>query len=565
MFPVQLKRLAIAISLLVIPSLLNAQSMSIERVATGLSQPLVATCVPGDATRLYIAERSGTIKILNLTSGNVTTFMTVPGVDTNFEGGLLGLAFHPDFMTATEKYFYVNFTEWTGTDRTRIVRYTATDADTASSATAQQVLEFNQPQQNHNGGWIGFSPIDEYLYIATGDGGNFNDTGTGHSAGGNAQDITNNLLGKMLRLDVDGDDFPGDATRNYAIPPDNTFVGVSGDDEIFLYGLRNPWRCSFDRLNGDLYIGDVGQNAREEIDVYPGAGHPDRNMGWRLREGTIQTPSAGIGGPRPTDNVDPIYDYPRVGLFGGTSCTGGYVYRGKDIADFQGLYFFTDHNSNTFWSIRFDGSDPSTFDGTNFTSLRRWNNNITIDAGSIFSVASMGEDDEGNLYILDRTGGEIFKIVDGSLFTDGTLSMVLPINGTYQSGSEADLDESDGNTMDYSSVVPVSGPAIDLWFFGSVPMTNPDLLRFNLESQVTTPNLTQTIELYNFLTDGFEVFDTRTASTSNELVTVEVEDTANYTDVNGDVRARVTLTADGPVTGFPWTLKMDQAGWQILE
>ena len=269
MFLVHLKNLLLATLLVAIPSVLHAQSMSIERIATGFSQPLFATYVPGDETRLYIAQRGGTIRILNLTDGTTSTFMTVPGVDSNFEGGLLGLAFHPDFET--NRYFYVNYTEWTGADRTRIVRFTANDADSADNTTDQLVMEFTQPQQNHNGGWIGFSPIDGYLYIATGDGGNFNDTGSGHTAGiGNAQDITNNFLGKMLRVDVDGDDFPADASRNYAIPAGNPFVGVTGDDEIYLYGLRNPWRCSFDRDNGDLYIGDVGSERARRNQLFPG-------------------------------------------------------------------------------------------------------------------------------------------------------------------------------------------------------------------------------------------------------------------------------------------------------
>src|SRR6185503_4892451 len=124
---------------------------------------------------------------------------------------------------------------------------------------------FVQPQSNHNGGWIGFSPNNPYLYIATGDGGGSDDTGTGHTVGtGNAQDITTNLLGKILRVDVNGDAFPADTNKNYAIPPSNPYIGVTGDDEIFAYGLRNPFRAGFDRATGDLWIGDVGQNAREE-------------------------------------------------------------------------------------------------------------------------------------------------------------------------------------------------------------------------------------------------------------------------------------------------------------
>ncbi len=562
MFLVQLKRLSLILLLLLCtsPATLNAQSMSIERVATGLSQPLFVTYAPGDASRLYIVERFGTIKIMDLASGNITNFMTVPGVDSNFEGGLLGLAFHPDF--ANNRYFYVNYTEWTGTDRSRIVRYTATNAESADPVTAETVVEYNQPEQNHNGGWLGFSPIDGYLYIATGDGGGGNDL---HGTIGNGQDITNNLLGKILRLDVDGDDFPGDANRNYAIPKNNPFVGVSGDDEIFLYGLRNPWRCSFDRLTGDLYIGDVGQNFREEINVFPVNGFPDRNLGWRLREGTFPTPGS-VGGPQPADGVNPIYQYPwGSGPFSGRSCTGGYVYRGP-IGGLQGIYFFYDHQTNNFWSLRYDGSDPATFDGTNFTELTRWNDLITIDAGSIFTVASMGEDAEGNLYLLDRTGGEIFKIADAQFSVDGTLTGVEAVVGVYQSGSEKDLAESDGNTLNYSAEATAAGqPALELLIDGTVPATDPNSLVFQFESLVNTPNLVQSIEVFNYLTETFETFDKRGASTSNESITIEVSDPISYISAMGEVRARVRLTATGPVVGFPWSLAMDRIGWQILQ
>src|SRR5690606_38231904 len=171
-----------------------------------------------------------------------------------------------------------------------------------------EILSFNQPQPNHNGGWIDFGPNDGYLYIATGDGGGGNDNGTGHTAGtGNAQDTTDNLLGKMLRIDGHGDDFPPDNPRNYAIPEDNPFVGVNGDDEIWSYGLRNPFRSSFDRANGDLWIGDVGQTRREEINYQPADSSGGENYGWRLREGIIPTPG-GVGGSRPEGNVEPIYD-----------------------------------------------------------------------------------------------------------------------------------------------------------------------------------------------------------------------------------------------------------------
>ncbi|MEM9410025.1 MAG: PQQ-dependent sugar dehydrogenase, partial [Planctomycetota bacterium] len=524
---------------------------------------------PGDSSRLYIIQRSGAIRILNLDTGNLngSTFMTVPSVDTFFEGGLLGLAFHPDFQN--NGYFYVNYTiSAGGSFRTRIARFTATNADSANSATQQVVLEINQPQGNHNAGWIGFSPTDNYLYVTSGDGGNFDDTGTGHTNGiGNSQDITNNLLGKMLRLDVDGDDFPTDSLKNYAIPPTNPFVGLTGDDEIFIYGLRNPFRCSFDRSNGDLYIGDVGQNAREEIDVFPNGYTGKYNMGWRLREGAIQTPSSGIGGAQPADGINPIYDYIRTGNFGGRSVTGGVVYRGP-IEGLQGNYLFADYVSNNFWSLAFDGSDVDSFNGNNFEDLIRWNGIFDVDAGFVAQIVGFGEDLDGNVYIVDL-GGEVFKIVDGSTTNppvDGAVELVFSFPGVQESGTNADLNASDDTYLKYRNVAAASGDtALQMNIWGNVPFTDASALRFNFESNVTTPNLTQTIEIFNFLTDQYEEFDSRNASVTDELVNVEIDDPAVYINAFGDVRARITYSSNGPVVSSPWAALMDLAQFQVIE
>ena len=262
-----------------------AQAVSVERVASGLAHPVFLTTPPGDFDRVFIIEQhTGRIRILDLASGIVqpTPFLTVTGLSGGGERGLLGLAFHPNY--ANNGFFYVNIT----VPATRILRYSVSigDPDVADPASQTSILEIEQPQENHNGGWIGFGP-DGYLYIATGDGGASNDSGTGHTpAIGNAQDLTS-LLGKILRLDVDGDDFPYDANRNYSIPALNPFVGIAGNDEIWAYGLRNPWRPSFDRLTGDLYIADVGQGACEEINLQLAESSGGENYGWRLREGVI--------------------------------------------------------------------------------------------------------------------------------------------------------------------------------------------------------------------------------------------------------------------------------------
>lgn len=386
-----------------------------RRVATGFLKPLFCVSPPGDSARLFVVEQGGLIRILKLADGVQSTFLDISALlATNGEQGLLGLAFHPQY--ATNRKFYVNYTG-SAAGETRVVEYQAmtTDPDQADPATAKLILTFGQPQSNHNGGWLGFD-IAGWLYIATGDGGGANDTGSGHTAAtGNAQDITDNLLGKLLRIDPNADDFPADANRNYKIPTGNPFIGKTGDDEIWAYGLRNPWRCSFDRQTGDLYIGDVGQGSREEIDFQPANAVGGRNYGWRLREGKIATPGRGIGGRAPAGAINPIYDYSHgSGTFKGNSVTGGYVYRGP-ITSIQGRYFFADFANSKVWSFEINGSTVK--------NLTDWTAALTPDAGRIDSVSSFGEDDAGNLYIVDYDG-ELFRLVQQATAT--SLDPIVP-------------------------------------------------------------------------------------------------------------------------------------------
>lgn len=396
-----------AATCLLAPPLANAAPFETVRLTTGLDRPLYLTAPAGASDQVFVLEQhSGKVLRMNRQTGAVdaTPFLQLGGLATGSEQGLLGLAFHPRY--ASNGYFYVNYTDSGGT--TRIVRYqrSAADPTRADAASATPIVSYAQPQANHNGGWMGFGP-DGYLYIASGDGGGGNDDDAGHTPGtGNAQDLTDNPLGKLLRIDVDGDDFAADAARNYAIPASNPFVGATGDDEIWAYGLRNPWRASFDRATGDLYIGDVGQGSREEIDVQPAASGGGENYGWRPREGTIATP--GIGDPAPPGAIDPVYDYLHgSGALQGSSVTGGYVYRGP-IAELQGQYFFADFINGRIWSFVYDGDDASAFDGSNYTDFTDWTDVLSPDAGSIDNVASFGEDADGNLYLID---------LDGDVFT----------------------------------------------------------------------------------------------------------------------------------------------------
>ena len=375
------------------------EPLTTVRVAAGLARPVFATHAPGDYTRLFIVEQfTGEIEILNIRTGqmNPVPFLDLTGVvsSSGNERGLLGLAFHPDYQD--NGYFYVNYTASSG-GATVIARYTVTaNPDVADPGSAQTVLMFSQPFSNHNGGWIGFGPDDGFLYISTGDGGSAGDPG------GRAQDITDQLLGKMLRLDINGDDFPADPNRNYAIPAANPFVGVNGDDEIWSYGLRNPWRCSFDRDTGDLYIADVGQGAWEEIDFQAAGSEGGENYGWRCYEGNHPF---NTGGCAPGNTmVFPIHEYAHNVAPFPCSVTGGYVYRGCDIPSLRGRYFFADYCSSQIWSF--------TFDGNTVGELTERSAELTPGGGlSISSISAFGEDARGALYICDLFGGEVFKIV----------------------------------------------------------------------------------------------------------------------------------------------------------
>jgi glucose/arabinose dehydrogenase len=384
----------------------QAQSLTTTRVATGLVRPVFVCAPPGDTGRLFIVEQRGSggtatradIRIMNLSNNsiNATPFLSITGVATGSEQGLLGLAFAPDYTTSGN--FFVYYTISGGS--TVVARYTANGtpatATTANAASAVTVLTQAQPFSNHNGGWIGFGP-DNYLYIAMGDGGNFCD-----SPNGNAQNRST-LLGKMLRIDV--------SSLPYTIPATNPFFGQAGiRGEIWSYGLRNPWRCSFDRQTGEMYIGDVGQDVQEEVNVEPSL-TGGRNYGWNCREGFVCSttspsscsPSAAIcpgcvlGGA-----TDPVWAYNQAAT-SNCSVTGGYVYRGCAIPSLRGTYFFADVCSNQIWSFAYAGVQvPSV---TNRTA------ELAVAGFTINSVVSFGEDGSGELYIVDQGGGELYRII----------------------------------------------------------------------------------------------------------------------------------------------------------
>ena len=373
-----------------------ATPLTTVRVAVGLTRPVFVTAAPGDTARLFIVEQRGSgnrgrIKIVKHGVLLARSFLTTDPLSTGFEQGLLGLAFAPDY--AVTGRFYINYTRADGT--TIVARHTVSADPDSANPVGVQILTVAQPFDNHNGGWLGFGP-DGYLYVALGDG------GSGGDPDDRAQNL-NTLLGKLLRLDVSG--------ASYAIPPDNPFAGATpGLDEIWAFGLRNPWRPAFDRATGDLVIADVGQGQVEEIDFQPASSNGGENYGWRCYEGsnffsesaTIPCGSCLAAG---CPKISPSYEYDHT--LGRCSATGGYVYRGDSIPDLDGVYFFADYCAGTIYSGRLLGGA--------LTDFRDRTAELAPAGGlDIGSITSFGEDAGGELYICDQEG-EVFKIVHGDL------------------------------------------------------------------------------------------------------------------------------------------------------
>ena len=348
--------------------------ISLTRIADGLAAPIAIANAGDGSGRLFVTLQAGQILILRDGALLPQPFLDIRSlVGAGGERGLLSASFHPDFEV--NGFFYVNYTDKSGD--TVIARYTVPPAtpDRADPATAKTILAVDQPFSNHNGGQLQFGR-DGYLYVGLGDG------GSGGDPDNRAQNLST-LLGKILRVDVDGGD-------PYAIPPGNPFAGQSGArPEIWSYGFRNPWRFSFDRETGDLFVADVGQNAWEEINVQPAGSGGGENWGWRRMEGMHCF--------NPSSNCNdgslslPVLEYGRTE---GCAVTGGYRYRGAASPPLDGIYFYGDFCSGRIWGAR---ENPN---GT-------WSTEQLLD--TTLSIASFGEDEEGEIYVADISGG-IYRI-----------------------------------------------------------------------------------------------------------------------------------------------------------
>jgi len=384
------------------------QELTVEVVVTGLSSPVDLQASPGDTERVFVVQRNGLVRIVDITNDTVgPTFLDISArVTAGGELGLLGLAFHPNYEQ--NGYFYVNYTRDGGSGsqgcgrdpyQTVISRFQVSeDPDAADESSEKILLVIDQPYGNHNGGQLAFGPLDGYLYIGTGDGGSGGDPC-------NSGQTLDTLLGKMLRIDVD----VADDDVAYEIPDNHLPEGSGARAEIWAFGLRNPWRYSFDpgtpmgERKGDLYIADVGQNVWEEVDYLP-AGSTAANFGWRLFEGAEDYPPG--SSQDPSGMVFPIFEYHHnSGSFRGRSVTGGVVYRGCSMPDLAGAYFVADYSLNWVAFLRVGEDGRMAGEPTNIT--REVNDVLSP---NLVRVSSFGVDGRGEVYVVEL-GGRISRIV----------------------------------------------------------------------------------------------------------------------------------------------------------
>lgn len=381
----------------------QSESLTVRRLATGLNQPIFLAGLPDGSNRLAVVERAGVIRLVDANTGAVSATPMIDissTVGTDGEEGLLAIAFSPTYASDGLVYAHVNNTS--GDTEIRSYQTFAGETDRLNPATGDVVLTVDQPDAftNHNGGFLAFDN-DGLLLIGLGDGGG------GGDPLGNAQD-NSTLLGKLLRIDVRADAFPADDSRDYSIPAGNAFpTGAGGAPEIWANGLRNPFRGSVDPVTGDVFIGDVGQNAIEEVDRIASGTVGLINFGWNLREGS-QPYNGGADSPSFTA---PVTEYAQgSGERQGNSITGGVVYRGP-VAELSGEYVFGDFITNNIWSVPVASlTIGQTLPSSQFTIRTQ---DFVPDVGAINTIVAFGVDEAQDMYIVDL-GGEIFKIEAGN-------------------------------------------------------------------------------------------------------------------------------------------------------
>ena len=438
----------------------SAQAFNLERVTQFITEPVAAAAPPGDTERVFVVSNTGRIFIIKNGQMSFTPFLSIGDIVQKVgEGGMLGLAFHPDYDQ--NGYFYVSYT--TGDDKgdSIISRFTVspTNPDFSDPATRVDIWgPLIQDQQIHRSGALHFGP-DGMLYFSLGDGGPTNDPLN------RAQDI-NDPRGSILRFDVDAP-FPH-------VPADNPFAGaIPGDDHIWAYGLRNPYRFGIDSATGDLYIADVGQSDAEEINFLAAGATAPANFGWRCMEGTLCTGASGCGCADPSWTV-PVHEYDHSAA-GGCAVIGGEVYRGSQIPSMQGRYLFSDFCTSRLWSFRVENGQKVDF-------IDHTDDVQTFGGGGFSFPGGFGTDGQGELYLLDYYGDEVFKMVPVDPWSDlagakaGSLGdPLLTGDGTPMPGNQVTLELSNAVASSPAALV-IGFSQSNLPLLGGTLVPSPDLL-----------------------------------------------------------------------------------------
>lgn len=427
----------------------NAQpSLQFVQIHSGFNTSVDISNAGDGSNRLFIVEKAGIIKIIE--NGNVlaTPFLNISGQvnSTANERGLLGLEFHPDY--SSNGFFFVNYTNLSGT--TTISRFKVSDADAniADASSQKIMIQISQPFNNHNAGDLKFSPIDNYLYIPMGDG------GSGGDPGCRSQDSTL-LLGKMLRIDVDQNI---DTPPYYGIPATNPYISSpTVPDEVWAFGLRNPWKFSFDSKTGDMWIADVGQNAIEEVNFQPYTSNGGENYGWAIMEGDNCYDSDPINANCPNIPscfspfyTGPIFEYGHSFATGGYSITGGYVYRGCKYPELYGYYLVTDYVTENTWVVDSNGTATQMIDTPN-------------------GVASYGENEAGELFIATLSGS-VYEVRETTYPETLTLTAAdSPLDGDYQAAESIIIENN--VTIDPSANITFTCPNLSIAHDVEIPVT----------------------------------------------------------------------------------------------